>query len=189
MGNETILKWSEAIFHCINKVNSERAVAVYMMYIGIHALLTELSHIIFSRQNCPQTMLCFFTVLQGVWSFLPPLIFPMCQNPEKIESWTGHPLKRLIPTLATPKKWQSPELATLKLTRVGDSAIFGGGKSWTYVISERGQFRTLFFSGFWHIGKFGGGKKDQTPCTYPLIPNILSPSPHHLLSLTFLHLD
>ena len=24
---------------------------------------------------------------------------------------------------------------------------------------------TLFFSpGFWHIGKFGGGKKDQPPC-------------------------
>ena len=64
------------------------------------------------------------------------------------------------------KKWQSPELATLKLTRVGDSAIFWGWQVMDIVISEGGQFRALFFSGFWHIGKIGGGKKDQPPFIY-----------------------
>ena len=33
------------------------------------------------------------------------------------------------------------------------------------VISDGGKIRSLFFSGFWHIGKIGGGKKDQPPCT------------------------
>ena len=66
---------------------------------------------------------------------------------KKTESWSGHPLKWLSPGLATPKKWQSPELATPKLTRVGDSAIFLGWQVLDLVISEGGQFRTLFF--FW----------------------------------------
>ena len=50
----------------------------------------------------------------------------------------------------------SPELRTLP--------FFEG---WRHVldipISEDGQFRTLFFSGFLLIQKFGGGKKDETP--------------------------
>ena len=102
--------------------------------------------------KCPDKLPIY--LVQGVWSFLHPKI---SQNPEKIESWTGHHLKILSPILATPKKWQSPELATPKLTRVGDSAIFGGGQSWTYVISDCGQF--------------GGGKKDQTPCRTKIILN------------------
>ena len=48
--------------------------------------------------------------------------------------------------------------------QVLDSAIFWGWQVLDLVISEGGQFRTLFYSGFWHIGKFGGGKKDQPPC-------------------------
>ena len=47
------------------------------------------------------------------------------------------------------------------------TAIFWGLQVLDIVISEGGQFRTLFFSGFWHIGKYEGGKKDQTPCKYP----------------------
>ena len=94
-------------------------------------------------------------VVQGVWSFLPPPNFPMCQNPEKKS-----------PKLASPKKWQSPGLATPKLTRVGDSDIFWGWQVLDSAIFWGGQFRTLFFSGFWHIGKLGGGKKDQTPCMF-----------------------
>ena len=27
------------------------------------------------------------------------------------------------------------------------------------------QNSVVFFYGFWHIGKFGGGKKDESPCT------------------------
>ena len=65
----------------------------------------------------------------------------------KTESWTDHPLKWLSPELATPKKWQSPGLATPKLTRFVDSAIFWGWQVLDFVISEGGQFWTLFF--FW----------------------------------------
>ena len=71
-----------------------------------------------------------------------PLI-SLCARMEKTtESWTGHPLK-----------WQSPELATPKLTKVLDSANFWGWQILDSVISEVGQFRTLLFSPFWHIGK------------------------------------
>ena len=59
---------------------------------------------------------------------------------KKTESQTGHP-----------QKWQSPGLATPKLTRVGDSAIFWGWQVLDSAIFWGGQFRTLFFSGFWHI--------------------------------------
>ena len=36
--------------------------------------------------------------------------------------------------------------------------------SWTSILGG-GQFRTLLFPGFWHMGKLGGGKKYETPCT------------------------
>ena len=55
--------------------------------------------------------------------------FPMCQNPEK---------NRVL--ARTAKKWQSPELATLKLTRVVEWQVLD------IVISEGGQLRDLFFS-------------------------------------------
>ena len=58
------------------------------------------------------------------------------------------------------------------------------------VISEGGHFRTLFFSSFWHIGKFGCGKKDQTPCrTAPATPGLLTiykQNLHNLASYTFM---
>ena len=69
---------------------------------------------------------------------------------KKTESWTGHPLKWLSPGLSTRKIWQSPELATPKLTIVGD--IFWGGKSSTLSF-QRAASSELSFSGFWHIGK------------------------------------
>ena len=31
------------------------------------------------------------------------------------------------------------------------------------IISEGGQFRTVFFSGFWHIGKFGVARRMRHP--------------------------
>ena len=95
---------------------------------------------------------------------MPPPIIPMCQNPEKVLNWP--PPEMTKSRTCHPKKLQSPELATLKLTRVGDSAIFWGWQVMDIVISEGGQFRTLFFSGFWHIGTIGGGKKDQPPFIY-----------------------
>ena len=95
---------------------------------------------------------------------MPPPIIPMCKNPEKVLNWP--PSEMTKSRTCHPKKWQSPELATLKLTRVGDSAIFWGWQVMDIVISEGGQFRTLFFSGLWHIGKIGGGKKDQPPYIY-----------------------
>ena len=54
------------------------------------------------------------SILQGIWSFLPPPNFLICQNPEK----------NRVPNWVPPKK--SPGHATPKLTRVGDSAIFWG---------------------------------------------------------------
>ena len=58
---------------------------------------------------------------------------------------------------------------------VPKSGEFSGGKFWTlefWGVASPGlnHFRgwlvqNSFFSGFWHIGKFGGGKKDETPCT------------------------
>ena len=66
----------------------------------------------------------------------------------------------------------SPELGTLP--------FFGGWLVLDLVISEGGQFRTLFFSGFWHIGKFGGGKKDQTPCTSYSILTLLALNQHSI---------
>ena len=77
--------------------------------------------------------------------------------------------KKQSPELATPKKWQSPGLATPKFTRIGDCAIFGGGKSWTilgHFLGVASSRLCFFFFGFCHMGKFGGGKKDQTPCMY-----------------------
>ena len=54
-----------------------------------------------------------------------------------------------------------------------DSAIFCGWQVLDLVVSEGGQFRNLFFSGSWHIGKFGGGKKDDSPCTCENCENYL----------------
>ena len=46
-----------------------------------------------------------------------------------------------------------------------DSAIFGGRQVLDLVISEGGQFTTVFFLLLnYGTGKFGGGKKDQPPC-------------------------
>ena len=46
-----------------------------------------------------------------------------------------------------PQNLPPTELASPKLTRVGDSAIFWGWQVLDLVISEGGKFRTLFF--FW----------------------------------------
>ena len=56
---------------------------------------------------------------------------------------------------------ESPVLVSLG---VAGLCHFLGWQVQDLVISEGGQIRTLLFSGFWHIGKIGGGKKDQPPC-------------------------
>ena len=101
---------------------------------------------------------------------MPPPIFPMCQNLEKNRVLIWPPSEMTKSRTCHPKIGQSPELTTPKLTRVGDSAIVLGRQVMDLVISEAGQFRTLFFSssGFWDIGNIGGGKKDQPPCKYKL---------------------
>ena len=92
-------------------------------------------------------------VKQGGKLFLPPPNFPMCQNGEKQQS----------PELATPSNGRVQDLPPSKNGRVQDLPplnspkfwtlpFFGGGKFLT-IISEGGQFRTLFFLLFWHIGK------------------------------------
>ena len=98
-----------------------------------------------------------------------PQFSPFARIQKKTESWTGHPLKWLSPWLATPQKMaESQTLLSLGVASSGLCNFLG----WQ-VISESGQIRTRFFSGFWHIGKIGGGKKDQPPCIYRLqnIPN------------------
>ena len=87
----------------------------------------------------------------------------ICQNPEE------------SPELATPGRVQHlppPKNAIvqnsppLNSPNLGTLPYFGGGKSWTLpfllrvVIHFRGW--PVQDSGFWHIGKFGGGKKDET---------------------------
>ena len=59
------------------------------------------------------------------------------------------------------KKWQSHELATTTLTRVGDCHFHHGLSHFR----GRPVKDYCVFSGFWRIGKIGGGKKDQPPCT------------------------
>ena len=79
------------------------------------------------------------------------------------ESWTGHPQTWWSRELATPKNNKSPELYFVRGYEVLDSAIFWGWQVLESTIFWAGQFRTLLFSGFWHIGKLGGGNKDGTP--------------------------
>ena len=100
-----------------------------------------------------------FGILQGGWSFLPPPNFPMCHNPEKKQS----------PKLATLWNDKVQDLPPQKNGRVPNSGDIRGGKFWTLQFFGGGKSWTLSLqrvasSGFWHIGKFGGGKKDQPPC-------------------------
>ena len=67
--------------------------------------------------------------------------------------------------LATPKNGRDQNLPPLNSPELGTLPFLGVASP------ELSHFRgwpvqdSCFFSGFWHIGKFGGGKKDQTPCT------------------------
>ena len=70
----------------------------------------------------------------------------------------------LVPQAGGPAARAWAGRVQLQLQELGTLPFFGGGKSWTQPLTGGGQFRSLFFSGFGHIGKFGGGKKDQTPC-------------------------
>ena len=82
-----------------------------------------------------------FTHIQGVSSFLPPPNFSMCQNPAL--DWP--PPKMVEPRTCYPQKLQKSR--TLVCLGVASSGL-------------------LLFSGFWHIWKLGGGKKDKTLCSY-----------------------
>ena len=72
-------------------------------------------------------------LIQGVSSFLPPPNFPMCQNPAKItESWTGHHQKWQSPELATPKMTESRTLVCLGVVSSGLCHFLGMASSWLY---------------------------------------------------------
>ena len=109
--------------------------------------------------------------IQGDPFFLPP---PNCARiQKKTESLTGHPWKWLSLGLTTTKKWQSPELATPKLARVGDSvswacrhilgvAYLGHilGISWPYlwhILAYLGHILSIYLSMSWtYIGNIFG---------------------------------
>ena len=120
----------------------------------------------FWGQFCP--FFIAYLVVQGVWSFLPSQKISLCNRIQKKQS---HELATLwndpSPGLATQKKWQSPKLATPKLTRIGDCHFLGVARP------ELSHFRgwpvqdSRYFSGFWNIVTFGDGKKGQTPCIWP----------------------
>ena len=55
-------------------------------------------------------------------------------------------------------------LDSLGVASSGLGLFLGVASPGLTVISGGGQFRTVF-SGFRHIGKFGGGKNDDAPCT------------------------
>ena len=97
---------------------------------------------------------------------------------KKTEFWTGNLLK-----------WQSPELAIPKNYRVQNLPPLNTPKDWTLsfwgwqlldsTISGTGQFRTLcYFSGLWYMGKLGGCKNDEVPCTSASISSIFLTGPY-----------
>ena len=94
-------------------------------------------------------------------------VAPLMTDPPPLCPKKKIPCARIInwPPSEKTKSRQSPEFVPSKLTRVGDSASFW----WWQVLDSYflgvASLGLCFFSGFWHIGKFGGGKKDQTPCT------------------------
>ena len=97
----------------------------------------------------------------------------MCQNPEKNWVLNLPPLKMTSsPGLATPKKGQSPELATPKFIWVVDLAIFLEWQVLDFVISGGPDY--VFFSGFWPIGKIRVGKEDGPPCIFHIKLNMIS---------------
>ena len=71
------------------------------------------------------------------------------------------------------KKNRVPNWPPPKNSRVPNSGEFRGAKSWTLPFLGGGQFGTRFFSGFWHKGKFGGGKKNQTHCRFNLMYKVV----------------
>ena len=86
-------------------------------------------------RNISKTYLGQIWDMQGDPSFLPPSNFPMCQNPEKK---------------------QSPELATLKLARVGDSVIF-----WGWLVQDSVYFWFLAHREMW-------GQEGWVPCIWEI---------------------
>ena len=74
------------------------------------------------------------------------------------------PKKWPCPGLATSKKWQSPTMVSLGVTSPGLCHFLGVASPGHSHFRGWPVLDSVFFSGFWHIGKFGGGKKDQPPC-------------------------
>ena len=100
--------------------------------------------------------------VQGVWSFLPPLNFPMCQNPEK----------NRVPNWPPPKNGRVQDLPPPKNSRVPNSGEFRGRKSWTLPFFWGGQFGTLFF--FWILAhKKNLGVARRIRCTIVNLTNLL----------------
>ena len=85
--------------------------------------------IVHSMLHCYTLLVLYFLsvkgqVLQGEWFFLPPQNFHMCQNTGKERVLYWPPSEIIMSSTCYPQKYQSQELATLKLT------FFGGWQIW-----------------------------------------------------------
>ena len=86
-------------------------------------------------------------LMWGVWSFLPPPNFPMCQNPEKKHHELATLWNDQVQDLPPQKNGRVQNLPPLNSPQLGTLPFFGGWQVLNLVISEGGQFRTLVF--FW----------------------------------------
>ena len=82
------------------------------------------------------------------------------KSPELATLWNDK-----VHDLPPPKNGRVQTLPPLKSPQLATLPFFGGDKSWTLSF-QRVASSGPVFSGFWHIGTFGGGKKDQPPCMY-----------------------
>ena len=90
-----------------------------------------------------------------------PLI-SLCARMEKnnrVPNWP--PCEMSESRTCYPQKWQSPQLAIPKLTRILDYAIFGGGKFGSLVILQGGQLTNPLF--FFHSGNYGVARIAEKP--------------------------
>ena len=123
-------------------------------------------------QDMPNTLLIYAQDMLKIQIFPRYRVtHPSC-HPQKPET-----RNKQSPELATPKKITgSPTLVSLEVASSGLCHFL-------VVASPRlHHFRGWpvqhsVFSGFWHIGKFGGGKKDGSPCMSQICPrNVLDMS-------------
>ena len=115
------------------------------------------------RKTDAASFLHFWTLNYTFW-IMRQTIFSLCARiqkknrvliwppPEMAKSRTCHPKNGRVQNLPS---LNSPELGTLQFLGVASHGL-SHFRGWP--VRDSG-----FFSGFWHTGKIGGGKKDQPP--------------------------